>query len=44
MDSCMPWLDMAAALSGSTLPPCSNLWYASATASGATPDSAELVV
>ena len=41
MLSWMLWLDTAAADKGSTLlPPCSKLWKASATASGATPDSA----
>lgn len=39
--SWMVWLETAAADSGEIwLPPCSNEWYASATASGATPCSA----
>ncbi len=39
--SWMVWLETAAADRGDTLLPCSYAWYASATASGATPCSAD---
>lgn len=41
MLSWMLWLLMLAAVRGATLLPCSKAWKASATASGATPCSAD---